>query len=514
MGSPGPEAPVTPATSGVPALELVDIDKRFGGVHALRQVSLRVRPGEVLALAGENGAGKSTLVGVASGRVEQDAGEVFVNGSPVTDRSPHAAAEAGVRLVPQELMLCPELSVYDNVMLGQLPRVSRYFTNRREAKAMARSRLKQLGVHEDIDLDAPVAQLPVVERAFVQIARSLTPGASVLLIDEPTAPMDARAVESFMNVVQALTASGVAIVYISHRLEEIFRLADRICVMRDGEMAAELTEGAMTHANVIDAMVGGRELRTLDAAVKQAGEPALVARELASRGLVDVSLTVHAGEVLAVYGISGSGREQLGSALVGATKRTGGSVEVGGVSLKAGSVADAVSRGVGYVPAERRSQGLDLEGSVAANLTLAMFRRLARLGFVRMRTLERAADRWIESLRIRTPSASTRTGALSGGSQQKVLLARWLAANSKVLVLEEPTRGVDVGTKAEIYNLLHEMARNGAAVLVITSDIEEAAVLTDRVLVMRQGRVAAEMHRPTQADLARAAQSAEEPAHV
>lgn len=514
MDSPGSAASVTPAASGATALDLVDIDKRFGGVYALRKVSLRVRAGEVLALAGENGAGKSTLVGVASGRVEQDAGEVFVNGRPVTGRGPQAAAEAGVRLVPQELMLCLDLSVYENVMLGQLPRVGHYFANRRGARAIARSRLEQLRVHGEIDLDAPVARLPVVQRAFVQIARSLTPGASVLLIDEPTAPMDARAVESFMNVVKALTASGVAIVYISHRLEEIFQLADRICVMRDGKMAAELTETEMTHQNVIDAMVGGRELRGLDAAAKQEGEPALVARGLAARGLVDMSLTLAAGEVLAVYGISGSGREQLGSALVGATKRTGGSVEVAGARLKRGSVADAVARGVGYVPSERRSQGLDLEGSVASNLTLAMFRTLARLGFVRMRTLERAADGWIKSLSIRTPSPATRTGSLSGGSQQKVLLARWLAAKSKVLVLEEPTRGVDVATKAEIYNLLHDMARDGAAVLVITSDIEEAAVVTDRVLVMRQGRVATELHRPSQAEIARAAQSTEEPAHV
>lgn len=514
MDSTGSVASMMPAASGATALELIDIDKRFGGVYALRKVSLRVRPGEVLALAGENGAGKSTLVGVASGRIEQDAGDMFVDGRPFTWGGPHAAAEAGIRLVPQELMLCPDLTVYENVLLGQLPRVGRVFLNQRAARAIARRRLEQLGVHGDIDIDAPVARLPVVQRAFVQIARSLTPGASVLLIDEPTAPMDARAVESFMNAVKALTASGVAIVYISHRLEEIFQLADRICVMRDGMMAAELTATQMTQQNVINAMVGGRELRALDAAPRQAGEPALVARGLAARGLVDVSLTVAVGEVLAVYGISGSGREQLGSALVGATKRTGGSVEVGGTPLKRGSVADAVAHGLGYVPAERRSQGLDLEASVASNLTLAMFRTLARLGFVRKETLERAAAAWIESLRIRTPSAATRTGSLSGGSQQKVLLARWLAAKSRVLVLEEPTRGVDVATKAEIYNLLHDMARGGAAVLVITSDIEEAAVVTDRVLVMRQGRVAAELHRPSQADLARAAQSTEEPAHA
>jgi len=500
------------ATPGAPALELIDIEKHFGGVHALRNVSMRVNPGEVLALAGENGAGKSTLVGVASGRVHQDSGEVLVDGILVTGRSPLAAAEAGVRLVPQELLLCPDLSVAENVMLGQLPRLGRYLVNRRAARSAARSRLEVLGAHDEIDLDAPVGLLPVVQRTFVQIARSLTPGARVLLIDEPTAPMDARAVESFLNAVQALTASGLAIVYISHRLDEIFQLADRVCVMRDGAMAAELTGDEMTPAAVIDAMVGGRELRTFDAVASGGREAVLVADQVRAPGLNGVSLTLGSGQVLAVYGISGSGREQLGSALVGATKTTGGTVTVNGKTLKPGSVADAVAKGVGYVPAERRSQGLDLEASVANNLTLAMFRQLARLTFLRSQTLERAANRWIVSLRIRTPSAATPIGSLSGGSQQKVVLARWLAAKSKVLVLEEPTRGVDVGTKAEIYNLLHGMARDGAAVLIITSDIEEAALVTDRVLVMRGGLVTAELHRPNQVDLARAAQSTEETA--
>lgn len=493
-----------------PVLELVDIDKHFGGVHAVRKVSLRVHAGEVLALAGENGAGKSTLVGIASGRITQDSGHVHVDGAVLTEKGPAAAAAAGVRLVPQELLMCPDMSVLENIMLGHAPTRARFFVNRPAATAEARRRLRQLRVDGDIDLDMPVSLLPVVQRAFVQIARGLTPGASVMLIDEPTAPMDAAAVESFLKVIQAITTSGLGIVYISHRLEEIFQLADRICIMRDGQMAAELTGSEMTHAAVIDAMVGGRELRAVDAAIAPDGPTVLRATNLVAPGVRDVSFEVKSGEVLAVYGISGSGRESLGAALVGANKTSTGEVQINGKTTKPGSVVDSVARGVGYVPAERRTMGLDLEASVAANLTLAIFRRLARKGFLRRQTIERTASTWVDRLQIRTPAVSTSIGALSGGSQQKVLLARWLAAKSQVLVLEEPTRGVDVATKAEIYHLLHDMAQSGAAILVITSDIEEAALVSQRVLVMRQGRIAAELRNPNQSDLARAAQSPKE----
>lgn len=510
-----PSSPVSAGSgqqiaSSSPALELLNIDKHFGGVHAVRNVSLHVHAGEVLALAGENGAGKSTLVGVASGRVSQDSGRVLVGGEVLEDKGPAAAAQAGVRLVPQELLICPDMSVVENVLLGQIPRKSRLFVDRTAAKAETKRRLVQLHAADDIDLDAPVALLPVVQRAFIQIARGLTPGASVMLIDEPTAPMDASAVDSFLKVIEALTSSGLAIIYISHRLDEIFHLADRICIMRDGRIAAELTGKEMNHSTVIDAMVGSRELRPVDLATAVTGPVALQATALSAPGISDVSFDLAAGEMLAVYGISGSGRESLGAALVGATKATSGRVKVNGKRTKPGSVVDAVAHGVGYVPAERRTLGLDLEGSVAANLTLAMFKRLSSFGFLRRQTLETTASTWVDRLQIRTPGVSTAIGALSGGSQQKVLLARWLAAEAQVLVLEEPTRGVDVATKAEIYRLLNEMVCAGAAVLVITSDIEEAALVSERVLVMRQGTVAADLRNPSQSDLARVGQTSKE----
>ena len=328
-----------------------------------------------------------------------------------------------------------------------------------------------------------------------------------MLIDEPTAPMDDAEVAQFLSVLRALTREGLGIVYISHRLKEIFQLANRIDVLRDGKLVAELSGDQMTYQRVISAMVGGKSLKVRTAVEESAEGPVrLNVENLDAKGIRNVSLRLRGGELLVVYGISGSGREALGRAIVGAIPRKG-TVEIDGQKARV-SVADSVTKGLGYMPPERRTQGLDLNASVAANLTTAILRSVSRYGFLTTARLRAVADEWVRRLAIRTPSSNASVFSLSGGSQQKVLLARWLAAGVEILVLEEPTRGVDVGTKAEIYRLLDDLASRGSAILVITSDIEEAALLGRDALVMRHGELATRLEHPTEEALAAAAQGA------
>jgi ABC-type sugar transport system ATPase subunit len=497
--------PATVAGTTGPRLEMVDVSKSYGGVQALDGVSLTLHEGEVLAVVGENGAGKSTLVGVAAGRVVPDAGSVSVEGVLLGGHGPAESIRAGVRLVPQELLICPDMSALDNILLGERPTRLGVLLDRGAARREVNRRLDRLGV-AGIDLDTPVGELSVVQRTFVQIARGLSPGARVMLIDEPTAPMDDAEVVQFLAVLRALTKDGLGIVYISHRLKEIFQLAHRINVLRDGHLVAQLAGEEMTYQRVISAMVGGRSLKTRGTGTATLGAVRLSVRGLAAKGISDVNLDLRRSEILVVYGISGSGREVLGRAIVGAIPRKG-VIEIDGRKAK-DSVADSVSKGLGYLPPERREQGLDLGASVAANLTTAVLKSLSRWGFLTSRKIRAVANEWIAKLAIRTPSSDAFVFSLSGGSQQKVLLARWLAAGVEVLVLEEPTRGVDVGTKAEIYRLLDELADRGSAILVITSDIEEAALLGRGALVMRHGHVAARLEQPTEEALAAAAQAA------
>jgi len=502
-------ATAVPADAGTaalvaPLLDIVDVSKAYGGVQALGGVSVKVHEGEVLAVVGENGAGKSTLVGVAAGRVVPDDGSISVQGERLLSHGPAEAMKAGVRLVPQELLVCPDMSVLDNVLLGQRPTQLGIFLDRRAARSEVKRRLDRLGVG-GIDLDTPVGDLSVVQRTFVQIARGLSPGAKVMLIDEPTAPMDDAEVLQFLSVLRALTREGMGIVYISHRLKEIFQLANRINVLRDGKLVAELSGAEMTYQRVISAMVGGKSLKER-AAVEETkeGPVRLRVENLDAKGIRNVSLQLRGGEILVIYGISGSGREVLGPAIVGAIPRKKGTVEIDGRKASA-SVADSVTKGLGYMPPERRTQGLDLNASVAANMTTAILGKVSRYGFLTTGRLRAVAEEWIRRLAIRTSSSDASVFSLSGGSQQKVLLARWLAAGVEILVLEEPTRGVDVGTKAEIYRLLDELASRGSAILVITSDIEEASLLGRTAMVIRRGELATRLERPTEEALAAAA---------
>jgi monosaccharide-transporting ATPase len=489
----------------LPVLELQGISKSFGGVHALTDVSLSVDAGSIVALMGENGAGKSTLSSIASGVLRPDAGEVVFAGQPVVFHRPADADRLGIRLVPQELSLCPFLDVAENVGLGALPANRFGLFDRTELHKTAASRLAMLGA-TDVDTRQLVASLPIVDQQFVQIARAVVPGTRVLVVDEPTGPMSSGEVDRFMAMIRRIADSGVAVVFVSHRLDEVLRICDRAVVLRDGRKILELAGAAMTRDVLVSAMTGGqRPLAASGPVPPRTDQSALEAIDLVAPHLNHVSLQTFSGEVVAIYGAAGSGRETIGAALVGAIRVTSGSVLVRGRPVRAGNLRASIRAGLGYVPAERRAQGLVLSATVRQNLTLATLSDVAFHGVMLSRR-ERAFCRpWLRRLEVAAASSDVPIITLSGGTQQKIMLARWLAANSEVLVLEEPTRGVDIATKSEIWSLLGQLAEGGAAVIVVTSDVEEAAAVGSRVLIMRGGQITAELTRPTEQELVVAA---------
>jgi len=370
-------------------------------------------------------------------------------------------------------------------------------------RSIADERLRLLGVTH-IDPEALLGTLSLVGKTLVQIARALAPGARVLIVDEPTAPMTSGEADQFLRVVRRVTNSGVATIYVSHHLEEVFRLADYAVVLRDGAVAAELAGDDLTHEALIDAMVGGRSLEVQPAG-RVPGEVVLKCENLSCSTMTGAFLAVRTGEIVAVYGIAGSGREHLGAAIIGIDEaRSGGTVE-GPQGARVENISEALACGIGYVPPERRSQGLLLDMTVRDNLTLSVLKRISRNGILDSRGETALASEWIDRLAIATPSPEKSIALLSGGSQQKVLLARALAAGGQVLVLEEPTRGVDIATKAEIHRLLRDVADANSGVLVISSDLEEVVAVADRVLVMRGGRIVSEQERPSQESVAAAA---------
>ena len=490
--------------AAVPILELRNISKRYGGVQALDDVSLSLAAGEVLALVGENGAGKSTLSAIASGLVQPDSGTIVVAGQEVRLSNPAGADAMGIRLAPQELLLCPNLTVAENVMLGNFPRTRFGAVDKRRTRQLAQERLMSLGL-TTLDLNRRVETLPVVDRAFVQIARALTNGARVLIADEPTAPMSEREAGRLLELLSVIRDSGVGLIYVSHRLDEVLRVGDRVVVLRDGRLVDEMTSAQGTRERIVQSMLGMKSLVPAESrAPTLNGEVRLRFHSLGTRqSLKNASLEVRAGEIVGVYGIAGSGRDELGMAAFGALPLVSGSIEVDGIAIRPGSINAAIEAGLAYVPAERRSQGLLLERSIMENLTLANHDALSFGPFLNKAAQVQVSEEWLEKLDIRASSIQMLVGKLSGGNQQKVLLARWLARGSTVLILDEPTRGVDVGSKAEIYRVLKDLARlSQAALLVVSSDIEEVASVCSRAYVMRDGVIVAEMNAPTQEQLA------------
>ena len=492
--------------AGPPVLEAAGITKRYGAVRALTDVSITVPAGAIVSIVGENGAGKSTLVRIIAGLEQPDSGELRLDGAQVSGGRIERQRQ-GIRIAPQELLLCPNLSVAENIFLGALPRGDSRLINRGELQRAARDRLASLGM-SSIPVEAAVEGLPVVAKAFVQIARAMADGARVLVVDEPTAPMSGTEVDTVLSVLEGIAATGTAILYISHRLDEVLRISDRVVVLRDGRKAAEFLRGGFGRRDLARAMVGSRETQLTAAAPARdaADAPVLSVSGISGGTVAPTDLHVRAGEIVAVYGVLGSGRDELASLIVGARKPDSGTVTVGDTRLAPGNIRSAIMAGIGFVPAERRSQGLALELTVRQNLTLGILPKLRGSGRLFDRSAERAITRqWIDRLEISAASVDTPVSSLSGGGQQKVLIARWLADGSRILILEEPTRGVDIATKASIYQLLRDQAAAGCAILVLSSDLEEVAALHTRVLVMVRGQIASEQRQASQRDIAAAA---------
>ncbi len=479
-----------------PVLEAREISKRFPGVVALERVSLDVFPGEILAVVGENGAGKSTLMKILSGALQPDEGAIFLDGRPVRFVNPRQALAHGIGIIYQELSVIDALSVGENVFLGRLPEragmpgtVDWPRLWRASAEVLQR-------VGAPFDPRTPVRELSVAQKQLVEIARALSQDVRVLILDEPTSSLSLQETERLFEILRGLRAQGVAIIYISHRLEEVFALADRVTVLRDGRVVGTLPISEATREGLIRMMVG-RDLSAYYREVRSSpGAARLEVRNLARSGVLHgVSLTVRAGEIVGLAGLVGSGRTELARCLFGVDPVDAGEILIDGNPVTINNPQDAVRHGIVLVPEDRKLQGLVLILSVRENIALPVLHRLARFGFPSHRRERELAQSFVERLRIRTPSLEQRVLNLSGGNQQKVVLARALATQPKVLILDEPTRGIDVGAKAEVHALIAELAEAGMAILLISSELPEVLSMSHRVLVMSGGRIVAEFPR-------------------
>ncbi|WP_374457898.1 sugar ABC transporter ATP-binding protein [Nocardioides sp.] len=482
---------MTSQPTTTPLLEMRGIVKRFPGVLALGGVDLDVRPGEVHCLLGQNGAGKSTLIKVLSASYQPDEGEILWEGRPVALPTPQSAMKLGISTIYQELDLVPGLSVAENIFLGHelssggLSQRGR--TNRATAELLAR-----LG-HGEISPTREVGRLTPAAQQIVSMARALSQDTRLLVLDEPSAVLDQGEVDNLFRVIRDLTSEGVAVVYISHRLEEIRQIGDRITVLKDGATVASGLPVADTPTADLIKLMTGRSIEYVfppRGDQVTSGEPVLEVRGLELPGVFSgVDLTVHAGEIVGLAGLVGAGRSEILETVYGARRASAGTVSVHGRELRRGSVPAAVKAGLGLAPEERKSQGLLLDQAVYRNITVSTLGRFARLGFLDSGEERRRATEVTQSLDVRPAGADRLVRLLSGGNQQKVVLARWLLRECRVLLLDEPTRGVDVGARAEIYAVVRALADSGVAVVVVSSEVEEVLGLADRVLVVREGRV-------------------------
>jgi len=471
-------------------LSVSGITKSFAGVHALKGVSFDLREGEVHALVGENGAGKSTLIKVVTGAHAPDSGSIEIDGRPVHGNSPVLSRKLGVAAIYQQPALFPELSVAENIAMGSEPGGLWRRVRWGGRAARARELLGRIGAA--IDPEAPVSSLTMPQQQMVEIAKALGADAKVLIMDEPTASLPEHEVQNLFRVVRGLRQQGAGIVYISHRLDELYELADRVTVLRDGNSVATRPMREVDRPELIRLMVGREITAVFPKREVALGDVLLELRGLGCRdsGVRGVSLQVRAGEILGLAGLVGAGRTELARVLFGLTPADQGEILLAGKRVSVRSPAQAVDLGIAYVPEDRRRHGVILEMPVAANATLAVLRRLTRSGFLDFAREREIAESYVAALAVKTPSIDAPVGNLSGGNQQKVALARWLATEPRVVILDEPTQGIDVGAKSEIHKLMGDLAARGMAVLMISSELPEVLGMSDRIAVLHQGALA------------------------
>jgi ABC-type sugar transport system ATPase subunit len=474
-------------TSQRPLLEMNGITKRFPGVLALHNVDLQLRKGEVLGLLGENGAGKSTLLKILSGAYHADRGEIFIEGAKRHFKTPLDAAVAGVSIIYQELYYYNDLTVAENIFVGRLPRNRLGMVQWPRLYAQAREVLDGLGVQ--IDPKVPQRQLTTAEKQLVEISKAISRNMKILVMDEPTAALNDAEVTKLFVIIKKLAKSGIGVVYISHRIEELFDLADRVQVLRDGEKIGVFEIATTSKGELVQAMVG-REIADM---YPKRGVPiggvALEVNDLGNDFLRRISFFVKEGEILGVFGLMGSGRTNLCETLFGVQKAHSGTITIGGKKVAIRSPQEAKKVGLAYVPSERKTEGLILIQTVRENLSTAIIRRLQRIFFIQQKKERDNALRWVKELSVATPGIEGIVESLSGGNQQKVVIGKWLETRPRVIVLNEPTRGVDVGAKVEIYAIIERLCEQGMAVVLISSEQPEILALADRIMVMCEGRV-------------------------
>ncbi|HEY0605322.1 MAG TPA: sugar ABC transporter ATP-binding protein [Herpetosiphonaceae bacterium] len=470
-----------------PLLQVQHLSKSFGGVHALRDVQFELRSGEIHALLGENGAGKSTLIKLMTGIYQPDAGEILLDGQPVHFENTHAAQAQGVVAIYQEPSLFPDLDIAENIFVGRQPtRRGRIDWSRMYADAA--DLLRRLGVA--LDPRTKARALSVAQMQLVEIARAISIQARLLIMDEPTSSLTLGEIEDLFVIVRQLRAQGTSIIFISHHLEELFALCDRVTILRDGTYVGTRDMDAITNEGLIQMMVG----RTLNELFpKQAVEPGAVVLEVQGLGVAgsfaDVSFSLRRGEILGMAGLIGAGRTEVARALFGVDRATSGTIKLDGRPVTISSPHTAMELGIGYVPEDRKLHGLVLDMSIADNITLPELSSFARMGWIDTRREQQAAATSAKQLEVKMSSVEQPVGQLSGGNQQKVVLAKWLGTQPRVLILDEPTRGIDVGTKAAVHRLMSSLAAQGLAILMISSELPEVLGMSDRILVMREGRV-------------------------
>ena len=474
-----------------PILTLKNVTKEYPGVVALDHMNLEVYPGEVHALMGENGAGKSTLIKVVSGAIKPNGGTILYEGKEYDSMTPALSKKLGIGVIYQEFNLVPDLSVAENIFLGQ-KLTSGFSINRKLMNQRAKELMDSFGI--DIDVTKDVKSLTVAYQQLVEITKTISSNVKVLIMDEPSAPLTNREIDAMFGIVRKLKAQGVAIIYISHRMEEIFALADRITVMRDGKYVGTKMASEIDNNGLIKMMVGRDLDEQYPTVEKEIGEVALEVNRLCTDALLkDISFQVHKGEILGLAGLVGAGRTETARAIFGADSKSSGEIRIHGKTVQIHSPKDAIKDGIALIPEDRKKHGALLEMTIRDNISFIAVKSISKAGFVDWNADKNMAEKYIKELSIKTPSMEQLTRNLSGGNQQKVVLAKSLASNSDIIIFDEPTRGIDVGAKKEIYVLMNELAKKGMAIIMISSEMQELLGMSDRIIVMHEGEMMGEL---------------------
>ncbi|MGB9857541.1 MAG: sugar ABC transporter ATP-binding protein [Dictyoglomaceae bacterium] len=480
-----------------PIIRMEGISKAFPGVQALDRVDFEAYPGEVMGLVGENGAGKSTLMKILSGAYKKDAGRIYLDGKRIEIEDPYHAQRLGISTIYQEFNLTPNQTVAQNIFCNREPKKNGVlgklgFVDREKMEEEAKKILEIVGA--DVSPKELVRNLSVAEKQMVEIAKALSFKAKIIIMDEPTSALGPEEVEKLFEIIRQLKSQGIAVIFISHRLEEVFKIADRITVLRDGKLVGIMRKEEATPEKVIYLMVNRPLTEMFKKEEAKLGEVVLEVKNLSKKGVVEnINFKLYKGEILGIAGLVGSGRTEMVRLIFGADKKDSGEIYLEGKKVEINSPEDAVRLGIGFVPEDRQNQGLILKLAVRENIGIPILKKLVNLLFINKGKLNSIAKEFVQKLNIKTPSLLQKVLYLSGGNQQKVVLAKWLSLSPKVLILDEPTRGIDVGAKVEVHAIMNQLAKSGIGIIMISSEMPEVLAMSDRILVMNEGRLVAEM---------------------